>query len=337
MEQRQSMSVSDTMLVEKYRPDSLDEIIGNDLIVDRFKHWVDDPTMPNILLAGPQGVGKTAMAVAFAKEKYGSEWQSFVLQLNASDERGIDTVRNKIKSEFAQMSLVGDADFKIVILDEADALTNEAQTALRRVMEDYADVTRFFLLCNYPGKLIDPIQSRCSPFRMQPLGNEDVAQLLQRICDSEGYSYEEDDLIEIAQAASGDARISIQMLQASTVGDEVTTKYVDVMTRGVRRADVEEIVNETVAGDPDAAMKMIDDLIEEGVAPMELCEAFIQVVDGHDQIPPDGQVKAISKIAETEWRITNGSSPFTQLHSLVAELRVAPHVSLEPYRRQETA
>lgn len=328
------MSATELALVEKYRPDHLDGIRGNDVIVDRFKSWVDDPSMPNIMLAGPQGIGKTALAVAFAKEKYGAdEWQNYVLQLNASDERGIDTVRNRIKDQFAQMSMVGNHDFKIVILDEADAMTNDAQTAMRRVMEDYADITRFFLLCNYPNKLIDPIQSRCNVFRMQPLGTSDVADLLQDVCEREGYGYERDQLEHIATASDGDARAAIQMLQGSTVHGEVTTKFIDVMVRGVRFDDVKEIVDNAVAGDRNAAMEKMDDLIEEGVSPRELCEALIEAVERSD-MPADAKAKMAAKIGDCEWRILNGSSPHTQLHWLVMNLRMARYITLDPYREQ---
>jgi replication factor C small subunit len=329
------MNTAEVAWVEKYRPDNLDQIRGNPIIVDRFKDWVDDPSMPNIMLAGQQGIGKTAMAVAFAKEKYGQDdWKNYVLQLNASDERGIDTVRNRIKDQFAQMSMVGDEDYKIVILDESDALTNDAQTAMRRVMEDYADITRFFLLCNYPNKLIDPIQSRCSVFRMKPLPEEELIGLLAEVCEGEGVSYEEEQLEYIADSAGGDARASIQMLQGATVDDTIETDYVDVMVRGVNESEVQDIVSSAVAGDAEYAMEKLDELIEHGVAPQELCEALLSAIEDNDTIPEDAKASMGAKVGTCEWRLINGSSPHTQLHWLIAHLRLARYVSLDTYREE---
>ena len=153
---------------EKYRPTSFNDVKGQEKIVARIKAFVKQKNMPHILFAGPAGVGKTSLILVAAKELYGDNWGANILELNASDERGIDIIRNQIK-DFARTKAIGNVPFKIAILDEADALTKEAQHALRRTMENYSSTCRFCLIVNYSSKIIDPIQSRCSLFRFTPL------------------------------------------------------------------------------------------------------------------------------------------------------------------------
>ncbi|MEF8915090.1 AAA family ATPase, partial [Natronomonas sp.] len=144
--------------IEKYRPQTLDEVVGHESITQRLKEYIKQQDLPHLLFAGPAGVGKTTSAVAIAKEVYGDDWRENFLELNASDQRGIDVVRDRIKS-FARASF-GGYDHRIIFLDEADALTSDAQSALRRTMEQFSDNTRFILSCNYSSQIIDPIQSR---------------------------------------------------------------------------------------------------------------------------------------------------------------------------------
>ena len=150
---------------EKYRPKNLDEVVGQKHVTERLKAYVSSNNMPHLLLTGPAGTGKTTCSLALAKEMFGDEWKGNFIELNASDERGIDVVRGKIK-EFARTAPLGSAEFKIIFMDEADALTSDAQAALRRTMEKFSKICRFILSCNYSSKIIDPIQSRCAVFRL---------------------------------------------------------------------------------------------------------------------------------------------------------------------------
>lgn len=323
-------TVSSTIWAEKHRPDTLSEVKGNDEKVKLLQDWVDDDEVPNILFAGPSGTGKTASAVAFAKDKYGDEWQDHFLQLNASDDRGIDVVRNEVK-DFARLSTVSDHQFKLIFLDEADALTRDAQPALRRVMEDFSDRTRFILSCNYPNQIIDPIQSRCGTIRMEPLSDDEIADLLQSIILKEGVEAKQDQLEQIVAHADGDARNAIHTLQMSVVNGELRDEAVSGLTAFPDHSDIEDLVNRAIQGDH-GVMGDIDEMINNGMDVSLILEEIMDVVKRHSEIPADGKMKMMDKIGECEYRVKHGSSPRIQLHSLMADLRVARHISLAPYR-----
>lgn len=328
-----AVTADELMWTDKYRPDTLADIRGNDAVVSRLESWVSDERAPNVLLSGPAGTGKTSAAIAFAKDKYGTEWQNHFLQLNASDDRGIETVREDIK-EFARLSTVSDYQWKIVFLDESDHLTRSAQPALRRVMEDYSDVTRFILSCNYPNKLIDPIQSRCATLRMSRLDSETVQGMLEEVACSEGLDYATEQLDRIIRKADGDTRSAIHMLQSATVDGSVDDTALDALMSYPSEDEVREIFDMAVAGDHEA-MEMIDDLISRGVDEQAILDEILSVVKQSNDIPADAKMKLMDKIAETEWRIVRGSNPQIQLNALVANIRVARYLSLAPYQQAQ--
>ena len=166
--------------IEKFRPSTFEEIKGQDKIVERIKAMVKDKNIPHLLFSGPAGVGKTSTVLVIVKTLFKDSWKQNFLDLNASDEKGIDIIRNEIK-DFARTKAIGDVPFKIIHLDECDSLTREAQQALRRTMENYASSTRFCLSCNYSSKVIDPIQSRCTIFRFKPLEKKDIEKIIENI------------------------------------------------------------------------------------------------------------------------------------------------------------
>jgi len=305
-----------------------DDIRGNEHVISRLKEYVDDDAVPNIMLAGQQGIGKTAATKAFVMDKYGDDWQNHYLQLNASDERGIDVVRDKIK-EFARLSTVSDYQFKIVFLDEADQLTRSAQPALRRIMEDFHDRTRFFLSCNYPNQIIDPIQSRCSTYFMEPLSDDQMLGLIEDIAHEKCVGYKDDQLEQIVRLADGDARTAIHTLQSSTVDGSVSDDALSALVAFPDKEDVEEIFEMALMGNHDAMVKL-DDLLASGIDVQSLCSLFMQVVKESD-IPADARMKILDSLGDCEWRVVNGANPNVQFNSFLANVRVARHLSIPNY------
>jgi replication-associated recombination protein RarA len=196
----------DVMWTEKYRPKTLDGLKGHADIIIRLKGFVERRNLPHLLLAGPPGTGKTTALLALANDLYGhTNVSRNLLEMNASDDRGIDAIRTKVK-EFARTASYGDVPFKIICLDEADSLTSAAQHALRRTMERYVKTSRFALICNYSSKIIEPIQSRCAIFRFKPLDDDSIREFLKYICENEKLVYDKEGLETVLYIAEGDLR-----------------------------------------------------------------------------------------------------------------------------------
>ena len=248
MSEDEGSSAGREIWIEKYRPETLDDVKGQDDIVDRLRSYIAQDDLPHLLFSGPAGVGKTTCATAIAREVYGDDWRGNFLELNASDQRGIDVVRDRIKN-FARSSF-GGFDYRVIFLDEADSLTSDAQSALRRTMEQFADNTRFILSCNYSSRIIDPIQSRCAVFRFSPLPDEAIAAQAREIAAAEGIEMTEDGLDALVYAAGGDMRRVINTLQAAaTTGDVVDDEAVYLVTSTARPEEIESMVEAAIEGD----------------------------------------------------------------------------------------
>lgn len=322
--------IEDIYWTEKYRPDTLDDIIGNKEVVSSMKNWKETGDMPNLLFTGPSGTGKTAISTAFAKDFYGDDWRSNFLELNASDDRGIDVVRERIKG-YAKQSPVGPYPFKIIYLDEADNLTNDSYAALRRVMEDYADNTRFILSCNYLNEIHDAIQSRCVVFSVDALGRDEVINILENVAEGEGLDHAGEGLELIAEYANGDARRAINTLQAASSGDEVNLETLDRVVGVIDESLVEEIIKLAVGSKVDKAQeKLTVDLLKKGVDARRICDSFLRVLK-KSNLPADVKMKAIHQLGETEYRISVGCSPHIQFNSYLAHLCVIRHMGLSHY------
>ncbi|KAJ3082228.1 Replication factor C (RF-C) subunit [Quaeritorhiza haematococci] len=200
--------------VEKYRPATLDDLISHKDIVSTITKFIDENRLPHLLFYGPPGTGKTSTILACAKKLYGQRYKSMILELNASDDRGIDVVREQIKG-FASSRTIFSSGFKLIILDEADAMTQTAQNALRRVIEKYTRNVRFCIICNYVGKIIPAIQSRCTRFRFGPLKEDQVRTRLDYIIENENVNITEDGIKAVLRLSQGDMRRSLNILQAS--------------------------------------------------------------------------------------------------------------------------
>ena len=308
--------------VEKYRPQTLDDVVGQEQIVGRLKRYVEENSMPNIMFTGSAGVGKTTCALALAKALLGEYWQQNFLELNASDARGIDTVRNEIKS-FCKLKAVG-APFRIIFLDEVDNMTKDAQQALRREMEMYTKTSSFILSCNYSSKIIDPIQSRCAIFRFAPIKSAQIIKRLQYIAEKENIEAELSALENIVYFTQGDMRRSINILQASTTTDnKVTDETVfDVISRA-KPKDVRKIINKAIDKDFMAARDLLRDImLVDGISGDDLITQIYQEVSQmttEGLISEENFVKLMEYMSECDYRIREGANARLQLEALLSK------------------
>jgi len=319
------MTVRQQLWTEKYRPANLNEVAGQDAAVERFEQFLDTG-MPHVLLAGPPGVGKTAIIESFAKELYGDDWRANFNEFNASDQRGIDVVRDDIK-QWCRKAPTEGYPYKIVFLDESDQLTKDAQPALRRIMEQYSDSTRFALSCNYVNRIIGPLQSRCSTMHFQRLDDADVEDLVNRIVDEEGVDADPNAVTKIVRSARGQARDAVLTLQTSVMDGELTEEQVDLFTGVVDHALVEEILALALEGQIDEAQQRLDvEILKAGADPHSLIDTVFRVLRSLD-LPPDYRAKTFELLAETEERLQMGLNPHVQFHALLGHLYMAQGLS----------
>jgi replication factor C small subunit len=301
---------------EKYRPDGLDEVVGQKHVVERLKAWVKDKSMANMIFAGPPGSGKTSCSIAMAKELFGKNWHQNFQETNSSDERGIDVVRGRIK-EFARSKPIG-ADFKIIFLDESDNLTSDAQQALRRTMERFSDAARFILSCNYSTRLIEPVASRCAVFRFRRLEPKDVERYLQRIVDGEKLKIDKDATDAIVEISNGDLRKATNLLQVCATRDKITRDVVYEIASQARPKDVAGMLEHAQKGDFPGARKLLYDmLINQGLAAEDIVRS-IHTELFNLKIDDKYRLKLVERLGEYEFRLNQGATPEIQLEAFLA-------------------
>jgi replication factor C small subunit len=304
--------------IEKYRPGTFDEIKGQEDIKKKVKAFIKQGNMPHLMFSGPAGTGKSTMAIVVAKQMYGETWRQNFLELNASDERGIDIVRNKVKN-FARTRALGNVPFKVIFLDESDALTKEAQQALRRTMENYTQTCRFILSNNYSSKIIDPIQSRCTLFRFKPLAKEDIFELVDNIAKAEDIKISEDAKQSLFEISGGDCRRMENILQScAALDNNITEELVFSMASVAKPKEIGEILNLAIKNKfIEAKDKLLDAMLRYGLSGQDIIKQIQKQVLELD-IDDRMKVHLIDKCGEIEFRMTEGSDEYLQLEALLA-------------------
>jgi replication factor C small subunit len=307
--------------VEKYRPNNLSEVIGHDEITPRLKSYVEKRNLPNMLFSGPAGTGKTSSSIALAKELFGKNYEQNFLELNASDDRGIDVVRNTIK-DFAR-TLAFDSQFKIIFLDECDALTQDAQQALRRTMEKYTKTCRFILSCNYSSKILEPIQSRCVIYRFKPLNAKDVEKQVKLIAAKENIHVDEKAVIALNYVSQGDMRKTINILQAaSTLEKKITEDTVYSVSSRARPQEVQEMILLALKGKFLEARKKLEELMyEQGMSGEDVVMQLYRETMNLDEkeLSDKDKIELVDTIGEYDFRIVEGANERIQLEALLAQ------------------
>ncbi|MBO3769935.1 MAG: replication factor C small subunit [Thermoproteota archaeon] len=314
------MSISDLLWVEKYRPKTLDEMIDREEIVTRLKAFVKTGNVPNMLFVGPPGTGKTTAALALVNDLYQGSTAGKFMELNASDERGINTIREVVK-DFARSRPSTEVPFKILILDESDNMTQDAQQALRRIMERYASVTRFILLANYQWGIIEPIQSRCAVFRFPPLGPEYIREGVIRVLEKEGVSWTEEAIEEIVKAARGDMRKAINIAQSAAGGlKKITGDSVRQVVGVLHPKEVEEMIMDALKGNFTSARKRLAKLLyDDGLSANDILREMNSELMSLE-MDEKKRLQVVNVLGEANFRVAMGADAEIQISTVLAAL-----------------
>lgn len=313
--------------VEKYRPAKLEELVAHEDIKNILTRLIDNDNLPHLLLYGPPGTGKTSTIVAAAKRMYGSAaaYSSMALELNASDSRGIDVVRNEIK-EFAGTRQLFHKGIKLIILDEADAMTSDAQFALRRVIEKHTKNARFCLICNYVSKIIPALQSRCTRFRFAPLKQEQIRSRLVEVADAEKVNYTPDGLQSILNLSGGDMRRVLNLLQSTSMANEVVNEKTVYSTSGAPLPKDIETINDWLMNLSfrEAYGKVVDVCSMKGYALTDILTDLTFYLIG-SELPPSVLAELLTGMSNVEHRLAFGTNEKLQAASLVGVFTKARH------------
>ncbi|MED5159123.1 MAG: replication factor C small subunit [Candidatus Thermoplasmatota archaeon] len=309
------------MWVERHRPQTVGDIKGQKAIVDRLKAYAESRTFPHLLFAGPPGTGKTTAALALTKDVFGEDYRINLLEMNASDERKLDSIRTKVK-QFARTAPSPGTTFKVIFLDEADALTPDAQGALRRIMEQNAETCRFILSCNYSSKIIEPIQSRCAVFRFRPLAEDQVLEMVTSVAANEGIKLDEEAAEAIAQVSLGDLRKAITSLQvAASLGSHVTR---DIVYETTATAPPEELHSYILACKEDGfqpARRRLKGLLDKfGLAGTDLVNQMHRELGTVTFLDEPQKLGVTEAMAECDFRMVEGGGETLQLDAMTARL-----------------
>ena len=312
--------IFDIPWVEKYRPNNLSEVVGNSQIIDSLKNISENGNLPNLILSGPPGTGKTTSIMALAHELLGENFKKATIELNASDDRGISVVRDKIKSFAIQKIPLPPGRHKIIILDEADNMTSAAQGSMRVIISDYSSTTRFVLACNDSSKIIEPIQSRCSLLRFSKLKNEEIKSRLIKIIEIEKIEYDEEGLDALIDTCNGDMRYALNNLQSTFVGYKKITKENVYKIVDIPKPEIiKNCIDFCSQGQFENALQIIDDLLNDGYNFLEILQVInkqIQEKNLNDKIKFD----ILKNISVFKMRCLDGINGKIQVYSFMSKL-----------------
>lgn len=315
--------------VEKYRPETLDDVYGQTEIVSTIRKFIEEGKLPHLLFYGPPGTGKTSTIVALAREIYGKNYSNMVLELNASDDRGIDVVRNQIK-DFASTRQIFSKGFKLIILDEADAMTNAAQNALRRIIEKYTKNTRFCILANYAHKLTPALLSRCTRFRFQPLPQDAIERRMSNVLIRENLRISPSAQKALLKLSRGDMRRVLNVLQASksTLDDpaheEITDDVIYECCGAPRPADIETILDSILKDDWTTAYYTLTKLCStKGLALIDLIEGIVEILEQYELKNEQTRMDFLIKLADIEYAISKGGNDKIQSSAVIGAIKTS--------------
>jgi replication factor C subunit 2/4 len=316
--------------VEKYRPAKIDDVAQQDEVVSALRSSLQTGELPNLLFYGPPGTGKTTVALALVKQFFGKDWKSRVRELNASDERGITAVREKVKT-FAQLAIgttqeglaQSKANFRVVILDEADSMTHDAQAALRRIMEEFVHVTRFIIICNYVSKIIDPLHSRCSKFRFQLISPEFQKVRLLHICKQESVKLGPGALDEVIELSRGDMRAAVTLLQTAQnfYGEVNQDSLVEVACAVPHEAITLLLKRSREAKSTDEVISAVRQFLRDGYSGQQVMDQLLTKLTQDPSIPDISKARCATLFSQVDERLTQGCDEELQLCHLFSHLR----------------
>ncbi|PIZ51561.1 replication factor C small subunit [Candidatus Woesearchaeota archaeon CG_4_10_14_0_2_um_filter_33_13] len=310
--------MTSSIWTEKYRPSTFEEVKGQTEIVEKVKAFVETGNMPHLLFSGPAGVGKTTLSLVIAKQLFGENWRQNTLELNASDERGIDIIRVKVK-DFARTRAIGDVPFKLIYLDESDALTKEAQQALRRTMENFTKTCRFILSCNYSSKILDPIQSRCAVFRFKPLSESEINQVIDRVAKEEELEVGKEERKALFEVSEGDCRRLENVMQScAVINKNITAELVYSMASVAKPKEVKDLLEDAAKGKfMDSRKKLLDLMLNYGLSGLDVIKQMQKEI-WNLALDDRKKVELVDKCGEVEFRMVEGSDEYIQLESFLA-------------------
>ena len=305
--------------VEKFRPKKLKEIVSQENIISSMEGVLKSKNMPHFLFFGPSGCGKTSTILALTRELFTDEYfNERVIELNASDERGIKVVREKIK-RYAQNSVntkEGIPNFKVIILDEADSMTSESQCALRKIMEDYSNVTRFCIICNYHQKIIEPIVSRCSLLRFKPIISEKILQKLKNICEVQNIKCSDNNLNKIIEICRGDLRKSINFLQRCNKNNDTINEDIINDISGIIYEDhIDNFIQNCLSKNNDLVNEQIEEFYNNSYSLTNQINYLIKKIINYD-IDDSKKSKIILKLLDIDYNLNNGCDEYIQYYNL---------------------